>query len=134
LPRLAEQQVNMLGHDDIAVDVKSETTSHTLQPGLEYMLGNRRRERWTAMVTTEGYEVSLPRRVKSFQSPRHNFSLRPQKCPTQAKERLEWATRLSPGFFRVSFVGIVVGLFLHRPAGVGDEAGRLSNQASWWTV
>jgi len=44
------------------------------------------------MVTAEGHEVRLPGRVKSFQSPRHKGQLTPENIPTQAKERLEWAT------------------------------------------
>ena len=48
------------------------------------------------------YEVTLPGFVKSFQSPRHNGSLVSCQCPTQAKRRLEWATRLVIGKKRCS--------------------------------
>ena len=97
LPRLAEQQVNVLRHDHVTVDVKLETAAHTLQPGLENLPGDGCGKRGTTMVAAERHEVSLAGRVKSFQPPRHKASLPPENWPTQAKRRLEWAT--APVFF-----------------------------------
>jgi hypothetical protein len=88
LPRLAEQQVNVLGHDDIAVDAKLETDTHTLQPGLENLFGNGCGERGMAMVAAESHEVTLPGRVESFQSPRHESSLRRRTAPLKPKNGL----------------------------------------------
>jgi hypothetical protein len=40
LPRFAEQQMNVFGHNNVTVDAKLETASHTLQRGLECLFGN----------------------------------------------------------------------------------------------
>jgi hypothetical protein len=80
--------VNMLGHDDIAVDAKLETAAHTLQPGLENLPGDGCGERGTAMVAAERHEVRLPGRVESFQSPRHKASLRLRTSPLKPKDGL----------------------------------------------
>jgi hypothetical protein len=53
----AEQRVNVFGHDDIAV--------------YEAALERVRLSFELCAVTAEGHKVSLPGRVKSFQSPRH---------------------------------------------------------------
>jgi len=88
LARLAEQQVNVFGHDHITVDAKFETEAHPLQRGLKNLPGDGCRERGTTMVTAEGHEVSLPGRVKSFQSPRHEASLRRRSAPLEPKNGL----------------------------------------------
>lgn len=88
LLRLAEQQLNVFGHDHITVDAKFETEAHTLQSGLENLPGHGCRERGTTMVRGEGHEVSLPGRVKSFQSPRHGASLRLKTAPLKPKNGL----------------------------------------------
>jgi len=85
LLRLAQQQVNMFGHDYIAADTKFETEAHTLQRSLENLPGDGCREQGTAMIAAEGHEVRLPRRVKSFQSPRHELSLRRGSAPLKPK-------------------------------------------------
>ena len=75
----------MFGHDYIAVDTKFETEAHTLQPSLENLPGDGCREQGTAMIAAEGHEVRLPGRVKSFQSPRHELSLRRGSAPLKPK-------------------------------------------------
>jgi len=90
--RFADQQVNMLGHNDISVNAESETAPHTLQREFEDSLGGVSREQRSPMVTGECYEVAVPRFLKSFQCPRHEARLRSTKVPTQAKSRLEWGT------------------------------------------
>jgi len=67
-----------------AVDTKLETSAHTLQCSLE-QFRNSHRERRTAMVAAERHEVSLAGRVKSFQAPRHDLSLRPRTAPLKPK-------------------------------------------------
>src|ERR1035437_3548758 len=83
----------MLGHDDISVYVESEAAADTLQRGLENSFGNSRREQGATMIATESHGVTLPGFMKALQSPRHDVKLRSEKGPTQAKTRLEWATR-----------------------------------------
>ncbi len=75
----------MFGHDYIAADTKFETEAHTLQRSLENLPGDGCREQGTAMIAAEGHEVSLPGRVKSFQSPRHELSLRRGSAPLKPK-------------------------------------------------
>jgi hypothetical protein len=83
----------MLRHNNISVDTRPEAASDPLQPELEHSLAACCREQRTTPVTAECYEVGLAGLLKSLQSPRHGPSLRTANCPTQAKRRLEWATR-----------------------------------------
>ncbi len=84
----SDEQVDLLRHH-----AESEAASHTLQRGLERLLGCVCQEQWTTMVATERNEVGLSGFVKSLQTPRREVKLRPNNFPTQAKTRLEWATR-----------------------------------------
>ena len=45
------------------------------------------------MIATERNEMALSGFLKLFQTPRHKGRLRPENHPTQAKIRLERATR-----------------------------------------
>ena len=55
----AEQQMNMLRHDDISVDTEAETPSDVLQSDLKDLLRGVRCKEWTAVVATERHEVTL---------------------------------------------------------------------------
>ena len=95
--RLAEQQVNVFGHDDIAVDAKSEAEAHALQRVLENLSGDGCRERGPTMVTAEGHEVSLPGRLESFQSPRDKARLRLETAPPARQPSLRLKDRAAFG-------------------------------------
>jgi hypothetical protein len=77
----------------MAVDAKLETAAHTLQRGLENVPGDGCGQRSTAIVAAERHEVSPPGRVESFSVPKAQGQRTPENTPTQAKGRLEWATR-----------------------------------------
>lgn len=55
--RLAEKQVHMLGHDDIAVDGEPIAPAHRLQRVFEQVARRRRVQMRKAAVTTERDEV-----------------------------------------------------------------------------
>ncbi len=88
LRRFAEQQMNVIGHDDIAIDAEPEAAPHTLHSGFEYFSRSGSRERSPAVIATERHEVSLFGRVKSLQSPRHSRRLRSTKAPLKPKNGL----------------------------------------------
>ncbi len=50
------------------------------------------------MITTEGHEVGLSRRVKSFPSPRHKPSLRLRNAPLKPKNGLNGPPDFVPQF------------------------------------
>jgi hypothetical protein len=54
------------------------------------------------MITTEGHEVGLSRRVKWFQSPRHKLGLRLRNAPLKPKNGLNGPPAGPTGFFGVS--------------------------------
>jgi len=57
--RFAEQQVNMLRHDDVAVNLKLEAAPHALQGRLEDSSAGGGGKQPTAMVTAESDEMTL---------------------------------------------------------------------------
>jgi hypothetical protein len=72
LLRLADQQVNLFGHDHIAERAHSETASEALKCRFNGThLGTT--ERWTAMIAAEGNEVALAGFVEAPQSPGHGI-------------------------------------------------------------
>ena len=75
--RLVHQKVNLLGHDQVSVNAKSVVLSNAFQRRDECRASLRTQEMWTAVITTKGEEVNLPRLVESFQSPRHGGMLLP---------------------------------------------------------
>jgi hypothetical protein len=72
---LADQKVNVLGHDDVSVDAKTEVAAHTLQGVLKDSSARVRREQGRAVITTEGYEMALPRVLITRKAPRHALSV-----------------------------------------------------------
>ncbi len=74
--RLANQQVDVLGHHNVAVDAEPVTEPDAFERRLEYLLGRVRAERIAAMVAAEGGKVSLAGLVKALESPRHGGSVR----------------------------------------------------------
>jgi agmatine/peptidylarginine deiminase len=83
----ADQQMNMLRHDDIRVDAQPKAAPDALQDGLECFFRTAWGEQRKTTIATERYKVALARCLKSFQSPRHDASLRRANCPTQARLR-----------------------------------------------
>jgi hypothetical protein len=71
----AEQEVNMLGHDYVPVNLKPEAAPHALQGGLEDSSAGVGGEQRTAMVAAERDEVTLPAVVKTRESPSHEDNL-----------------------------------------------------------
>ena len=70
------QQVDVLRHYHIPVDAQIEAFSDALQRSLERLPTCVRREEWTAMIARERYEMALTGFLKSFQTGRHQVSLR----------------------------------------------------------
>jgi hypothetical protein len=52
--------VDVLGHDDVAVDAEAEVAAHALKGVFKDSSAGVGRELGTAMITTEGYEMALP--------------------------------------------------------------------------
>ena len=73
---LADQQVDMLGHDDIASHVNPIPPTHSLQGLFEDAPRLRRGEERSTLVAAEGYEVQAACFLKTFESPRHPDRLR----------------------------------------------------------
>src|SRR5579863_3888940 len=69
--RLADQQVNMLRHDHVPVNPKSEAAPHPLQSRFEDLSARLGGQKPTAIVTAECDEMTLTTLVKTCQSPRH---------------------------------------------------------------
>lgn len=69
--RLANQQVNMIGHYNVAIDEKAVSASYAFERGFEGMLRCVHDERRMAVVAAEGDEVSLAGLVKALESPGH---------------------------------------------------------------
>jgi hypothetical protein len=56
-PRLAQQQMHVLRHDHVSIDVELVAFAHTFQRRLEGLAGGRRNEQRSASVTAEGDEM-----------------------------------------------------------------------------
>src|SRR5438270_13031598 len=68
---LTEQEVNMLRHDDVPVDLKFEAAPHALQGRLEDSAACVCCKQAPAMVTAECDEMTLTTLLKTNQSPWH---------------------------------------------------------------
>ena len=55
--RLAEQQVDVLGHEDKTYELESVTCPHLAQNLDEQVSGTRGCQEWFSLITTEGDEV-----------------------------------------------------------------------------
>jgi hypothetical protein len=82
------QQVDVLRHHHIPLDAEIEAASDALQRSLERLPACVRHEQRTTMIATERNEVALFRFLKSFQTPRHEVSLRPATSPLKPKQGL----------------------------------------------
>ena len=69
--RLANQQVNVFGHDDVSVNAHLEAQSHAFERLNKEVIDMRRCEVRAPLVTTECEEMGLPGFVESSQSARH---------------------------------------------------------------
>lgn len=59
MPRFAEEQVNVLRHDDVSVDAQIEAAPDTLECELENLLRRILGKGWTTVVATERHKVAL---------------------------------------------------------------------------
>jgi len=57
--RLANQQMNMLRHDDISADIKTVALTNSFESMLDHDLGLGRGQEWQTVVAAEGYEVQM---------------------------------------------------------------------------
>ncbi len=73
--RFAEQQVHMLRHDHISVDLKVEGVPYALQGRLKDSSACVGGEQRAAMVAAEGDEVTLTTVLEPCQSPWHEDNL-----------------------------------------------------------
>ncbi len=71
----AEQEMNVLRHDYVPVNLKLEAAPHPLQGGFEDSSAGVRGKQATAVVTAECDEVTLAAVVKARQSPGHEDNL-----------------------------------------------------------
>lgn len=69
--RFAEQQVHMIGHDDVSVKRKLEAPANSFEPGFEYVSCRWVGKEAAVMPAGEGYEVRLSGRVKANKPGRH---------------------------------------------------------------
>jgi hypothetical protein len=120
---LADEDVNVLRHHDVAVDAKAEVAADAFESVLEHSTARVVDKEGSAMITTKRYEMTLPGVLITLEAPRHEISvalptapLKPKPDlngpppfqngiergslggPTQAKIGLEWATQ-PPSFF-----------------------------------
>jgi len=68
---LVDEQMNVLGHQDVGVDSCLMSCTSLFQYGLEYVLGFRRIEKWETVKATEGDEVESFCLLEPFQIVRH---------------------------------------------------------------
>ena len=87
-----EQEMDVLRHDDVAVDAKSVTPPHSIQRQLNFAPRIRRQQQRSPVITAEGDEMRLSGLMESFEQRRQGRSVPQSSSPTQAKQ-LEWATR-----------------------------------------
>lgn len=73
--RLAEQQMDMIGHDYVAIHAHLELAAHSLQRPFKRALRRCILEEFSATIAAEGDKVSLSGFLKSLQPPRHTPSL-----------------------------------------------------------
>jgi hypothetical protein len=66
-----DQQVDVLGHDDVSGDAKRVPLSHALKRLLEDVARLRCAEEWFAPVATERNEVQTSRLLKPLETPGH---------------------------------------------------------------
>src|SRR5208283_1376323 len=71
LARLADEKMNMLGHDDITGDDKTVAPPHSLQRVFEEIPSLSRTQTLKAVETTESKEVKTSRVLVSDQAARH---------------------------------------------------------------
>jgi len=76
--RLADEQVNVLRHDDIPGHVEFVPYSHPLQGLLEGATCFWRGQQWGAAVATESDEVQIASLLKTLQSPRRGQEDKPE--------------------------------------------------------
>ena len=89
--RLAEQQMNVLGHDDVPEDTQFVSTPDSFQRGHKYLLRFGRVEERAPLIAGEGNEVRTLRLVETLESPSHVGSLDGEVIPLKRKPRLSGA-------------------------------------------
>ena len=69
--RFGNQEVKVLGHDDVADHHKSIFLPCTLQNALEEIAPRGTAKLWMALITTAGYEVQIVPTIPALQTSRH---------------------------------------------------------------
>jgi len=92
----ANEQMDVLGHDNVAVDEQRELFAGPLKSFQE-----QRANRWGIQpclppITTEGYEMRLPRVLQPYQPLRHeiHFTARVNECKRQTGNPEGWRVLL----------------------------------------
>ena len=67
--RLAEQQVEVLGHDDVAGDVEAVPSANLFESEFEDVPGVRSGQQRGAVIATTGDEVEAVRLLESLECP-----------------------------------------------------------------
>ena len=91
--RLGEHEVNMLGHNHIAVDTKPEAAPDPFQSKLKGRFARIGQKPSAAVITAKSDEVSLPRVVEALQSGRHESEYCPEPAPLKPKAGLNGPPR-----------------------------------------
>jgi hypothetical protein len=95
--RLADEKMNVLGHDNIAIDAKAECDAHAFESVFKDSAAGIGREQTAAMVTTKRYEMALPGVVITLQAPRHETSVAFPTAPLKPKPGLNGPRRFKVG-------------------------------------
>ena len=69
--RLADEQVNMFGHDNVGVNVDPEAPPHSFERELEDSLGMVVTQQRLPVIAGESHEVTVSGLLQPFQSPRY---------------------------------------------------------------
>ena len=80
---LAEQQVNVFGHDNVSVDAHVEVMTHGLKAKWEQVVNCGTDEIGLAAITTEGDEMRLSGFLKPAQASGHEHNLHPRAFRVQ---------------------------------------------------
>jgi hypothetical protein len=98
LSRLANEQVNVIGHHDIAREGKPVTVTNLAQNLHEHILGARRGKQRQSPVTAARNEVQVAQSVATPQAFRHDrCNQKPRPCKSR-KDRAPQVQNLNPEF------------------------------------
>jgi len=75
LPRLAQQKMNVVRHNDVSINAKHKTATDTFKCRLKDSSVRVTSEKLMTMVAAKRHEMALSSLVKALQSPRHEGNL-----------------------------------------------------------